>query len=178
MKSSILMDCVKINSQMMLKNLYIGCIFHFSYFLTNIGSLLVELFLIIRFPLEFLPVPGPLTWWCASTLSTALLCSSRAGAWYCKQHNYHRTPYYLNSDKVFLLLSDQYHNPERGFKPGPLSECLLEFDTRSKLLSHHAGSQACLFIKKVLYFCSVSNRNLTIKIQYHANSLLIMTLHL
>ena len=25
---------------------------------------------------------------------------------------------YLNRDKVFLLLSNQYHNPERGFEPG------------------------------------------------------------
>ena len=27
-------------------------------------------------------------------------------------------PCYLNSDKVFLLLSDQYCNPERGFDHG------------------------------------------------------------
>ena len=49
----------------------------------------------------------------------------------------HPAPCYLNSDKVFLLLSDQYRNPKRGFKSGALSECLLEFDTRSKLLGHH-----------------------------------------
>ena len=28
-------------------------------------------------------------------------------------------------------------NPERGFKPGSSSECLIEFDTRSKPLGHH-----------------------------------------
>ena len=33
-------------------------------------------FYCVRLPLEFLPVSGPLTRWCASTLSTALLCSS------------------------------------------------------------------------------------------------------
>ena len=33
----------------------------------------------------------------------------------------HPSPSYLNSDKVFLLLSDRYPNPERGFKPGSLS---------------------------------------------------------
>ena len=41
-----------------------------------------EFFLIIRLPPEFLPVSGPLTWWFASTLGTALLCSSRAGSWF------------------------------------------------------------------------------------------------
>ena len=49
----------------------------------------------------------------------------------------HPAPCYWNSDKVFLLLSDQYCNPEQGFKPGSSSECLLEFDTRSKPLGHH-----------------------------------------
>ena len=36
----------------------------------------------IHLPLEFLPVSGPLMQWCASTLGTALLCSSRAGIWF------------------------------------------------------------------------------------------------
>ena len=27
-------------------------------------------------------------------------------------------PCYLNSDKLFLTLSDQYHNPKRGLEPG------------------------------------------------------------
>ena len=30
-----------------------------------------------------------------------------------------------------------HQNPEQGFKPGSSSECLLEFDTRSKPLGHH-----------------------------------------
>ena len=30
----------------------------------------------------------------------------------------HPAPCYLNSDKVFPLLSDQYRNPERGSEPG------------------------------------------------------------
>ena len=47
------------------------------------------------------------------------------------------TPCYLNSVKVFLLLSNQYCNPERGCEPGSLSECLLKFDTLSKPLGHH-----------------------------------------
>ena len=39
-------------------------------------------FFIIRLPPESLPVSGSLTWWCASTLGAALLCSSRAGSWF------------------------------------------------------------------------------------------------
>ena len=49
----------------------------------------------------------------------------------------HAAPYYLNSDKPFLTLSNQYCNPEQRFKPGSLGKCLLEFYTRSKLLGHH-----------------------------------------
>ena len=56
----------------------------------------------------------------------------------------HPVPCYLNSDKVFRLLSDQYPNPEQGFKLGSLSECLLEFDTCSKLLGHHSRLQSSL----------------------------------
>ena len=41
-----------------------------------------EFFLIIRLPTECLPVSGPLTRWCASTLCAALLWSSRAGSWF------------------------------------------------------------------------------------------------
>ena len=41
-------------------------------------------------------------------------------------------PCYLNSDKVFIILSNHYRNPEWGFEPGSSSECLLEFDTHSK----------------------------------------------
>ena len=33
----------------------------------------------------------------------------------------HPVPCYLNSDKLFLTLSNQYRNPERGFKPGSFS---------------------------------------------------------
>ena len=41
-------------------------------------------------------------------------------------------PCYLNSDKVFLLLSDRYCNPKRGFEPGSFSgyNCL-------RVLGHH-----------------------------------------
>ena len=35
--------------------------------------------------------------------------------------------------------------PQAGFEPGSLSERLLEFDTRSKLLGHHGRSLRCLF---------------------------------
>ena len=54
-----------------------------------------------------------------------------------KGHNCHPAPYYLNSDKPFLTLSNQYHKPKEGFELGSSSECLLEFDTCSKLLGHH-----------------------------------------
>ena len=39
-------------------------------------------FFFIHLPPEFIPVSGQLTWWCASTLGAALLCSSRAGSWF------------------------------------------------------------------------------------------------
>ena len=39
----------------------------------------------------------------------------------------HLEPYYLNSDKPFLTLTDWYNYPELGFKPGSSSEYLLEF---------------------------------------------------
>ena len=44
----------------------------------SIPNIQLTIFLICL-PPEFLPVSGPLTWWCASTLGAALLCSSRAG---------------------------------------------------------------------------------------------------
>ena len=83
----------------------------------------------------------------ASRLGTALLFSSRAGSdlglvsrlvwglcqlgsssqvgthcgpWWGNSvsDTCHLAPCYLNRDEVFLLLSDQYHNPEQGFEPG------------------------------------------------------------
>ena len=50
----------------------------------------------------------------------------------------HPAPCYLNNYQVSLLLSDRYCNPKQGFKPGSLSECLLEFDTCLKPLDHHS----------------------------------------
>ena len=50
-----------------------------------------------------------------------------------------RSPmYYLCQSSIFDLLLGLYHNPKRGFKPGSSSECLLEFDTRSKPHGHHS----------------------------------------
>ena len=64
-------------------------------------------------------------------------------------YTYHPAPCYLNSNKVFLFLSDQYCNPERGFKPGSSSDCLLQFYTCSKPLGHHGvffwKLNTCLF---------------------------------
>ena len=45
-----------------------------------------------------------------------------------KQHNFHPVSCYLNSKKLFPILHNRYHNPERGFKLGSLSDNLLEFD--------------------------------------------------
>ena len=36
---------------------------------------------------------------------------------YCKRHNCHPAPCYLNSDKLFLTLCDWYHNPKQWFEP-------------------------------------------------------------
>ena len=65
----------------------------------------------------------------------------------------HPAPCYLNKDKVFLLLSNQYRNPERGFKPGSLSECLFEFDTRSKPLPALPPRPVKdIFVQNISYF--------------------------
>ena len=76
---------------------------------------------------------GPLEQCRENTLDAALLCSFRAGSdLICESPDWVEelcqfdivsdtclpAPCYLNSDKVFLLLGDQYHNPEEGFKPG------------------------------------------------------------
>ena len=56
--------------------------------------------------------------------------------------NYQLAPCYLNSAKVFILLSNQYHNPEWGFKPGTKA-CHISVDryytapSRLRPLSHH-----------------------------------------
>ena len=55
---------------------------------------------------------------------------------YCKRHSCHPAPCY----KVFLLLSDRYHNPEQGFEPESSSECL-HLKTCSKPLGHHGRSE-------------------------------------
>ena len=70
------------------------------------------------------------------SLGAALQCSSKEGSdlglesrlveelcqlgfLYHKRHNCHTAPYYLNSDKPFLTLSDQYRNAERDLSLGP-----------------------------------------------------------
>ena len=58
----------------------------------------------------------------------------------------HPVPYYLNSDMQFLTMSNQYCNPEPGFEPGSSSECLLEFDTHSKVLGHHGRLVEAYFL--------------------------------
>ena len=42
---------------------------------------------------------------------------------------YHPVPCYLNSDKLFLYLSDRYRNPEQDSNLGPKPLSLLEFKT-------------------------------------------------
>ena len=48
-----------------------------------------------------------LTQWCASMLGAALLCSSRADSWFVAfdivSDTYHPAPFYLNSDKLFMI---------------------------------------------------------------------------
>ena len=46
-----------------------------------IVTLICQVFFVC-FPPEFLPVSGPLTQWCASTLGATLLCSSWDGSWF------------------------------------------------------------------------------------------------
>ena len=78
----------------------------------------------------------------------------------------HPAPCYLNSNKAFLLLSDPNHNPELGFEPRSLSECLLEFDTSSKSLGHHGLYGKTYFslkniktvLVKVLYSGDLNNK--------------------
>ena len=63
----------------------------------------------------------------------------------------HPAPCYLNSNQVFLLLSNQYHNPDRGFEPGSSSECLLEFDTCSKPLGHHGQLYYLIYHTEIFF---------------------------
>ena len=46
-----------------------------------------------------------------------------------RYHRWHMSPCYVNSDKLFKILSNQYHNPERHSNLGPKSLSLLEFTT-------------------------------------------------
>ena len=46
----------------------------------KINNFCVKSGILLCLPPEFLPLSGLLTRWCASTLGTALLCSSRAGS--------------------------------------------------------------------------------------------------
>ena len=68
-----------------------------------------------------------------------LFLISRLPPEYRKRHNCHPVLCYLNSDKLFLTLSDRYRNPEWGFKPGAMSEHLLEFDACSNPLGRLFG---------------------------------------
>ena len=71
----------------------------------------------------------------------------------------HPAPCYLNSDRVFLLMSNQYRNPEQGFKPVSSSECLLEFDTHTKPLGHHGRFYVnIIIIKSVQYSGDMKSR--------------------
>ena len=53
---------------------------NFKKYVKNYFWTLSTVFFFIRLPLEFLPASGPTDRWCASTLGTALLVSSRAGS--------------------------------------------------------------------------------------------------
>ena len=59
------------------------------------------------------------------------------------------------------LPSDPYHNPERGFEPWSSSECLLEFDTRSKPLGHH-GRFCCSNFANTIFLFHFSCSNVTV----------------
>ena len=58
---------------------------------------------------------------------------------YCKQHNCHPAPYYLNRDKPFLTLNNRYHSPERDSNLGPsVATISWEIACCLKLLGHHS----------------------------------------
>ena len=69
---------------------------------------------------------------------------------YCKRHNCHPALCYLNSDKLFLTLSDWYHNPEGGFALPEQSQASYEASTLPP--SHHGR----LSPPYVLIVCSYS----------------------
>ena len=70
----------------------------------------------------------------------------------------HPAPWYLNSDKVFLLLSDQYGNPKRGFEPGSSMSVYLN-------LTHALNRSATTVGFTSVFFCLLlsSKQNKTIE---------------
>ena len=87
-------------------------------------------------PPEFLPVSGPLTWWCASILGTALLCNS-GGRLLIRAYIIGGTtatwrPTFWIMTSHFRKLSDQYCSPKGYLNLGPLVDyyyiiCLIGF---------------------------------------------------
>ena len=55
-------------------------------------------------------------------------------------HTCHLAPYYLNSDKPFLTLSDQYCNPGEDSKPGLRLSVYLNL---THALNHSATTAGC-----------------------------------
>ena len=69
-----------------------------------------------------------------------LLCSSRAGSdlGLIISDTCHPAPCYLNSKKLFIILSGQYRSPEWDLNLGPKCLSLLKFETwRLRPLGHH-----------------------------------------
>ena len=65
---------------------------------------------------------------------------------YRKRHNCHLAPYYLNSDKPFLTLSDQDRSPERDSNQGPLVATIgWEIACHLWPLGHHGRFKSTLF---------------------------------
>ena len=68
---------------------------------------------------------------------------------YCKQHNWHPAPYYLNSDNPFLTLRDWYCSSERDSNLGLQASTMFEHCWRLKPLGHHRW----LYLLSKLFFC-------------------------
>ena len=119
--------------------------------------------IIIRLPPELVPVLRPLEWWrdAHTWRGLALLqYSSTLGmpdSVYARfdivSDTCHPAPCYLNSNKVFLLLSDRYCNPEWWFKPG--TQGILFTWIWESALDHTATTAGLNNLTTTYSFCSL-----------------------
>ena len=96
------------------------------------------------------------------------------GLKYCKRHKCHSAPYYLNSDKPFLTLSDQYPSPVRDSNLGLRASVYLNLTHALNYLATTAGI-LCLFYYLYNFISwldssTLMSRRLKLDLTYHVHS--------